>query len=267
MSTITAKNAGAGQGANLVHCSEVGLWEGNQIDAKSVLDTLLQIVPLAPRTVICLESTARGVGNEFHARWKQAERSLAAGLDDFYPFFIAWFEEPENRIEGVTWDALEGLDEREERLRDRYGVDAEQLAWRRWAIRSQLGGDSDRFDQEYPESADVAFLSGRPFFDNEVVQERIDELEIEKPEPLVWGDIVEENGVVRSGSGPWPADGVGSAQRRGGLHHRVRPVGGQRRRSTGRSRVGAVSCARWRRGMGISTAATWATSCSARPLV
>jgi hypothetical protein len=75
MSTITAKNAGAGQGANLVHCSEVGLWEGNQIDAKSVLDTLLQIVPLAPRTVICLESTARGVGNEFHARWKQAERS------------------------------------------------------------------------------------------------------------------------------------------------------------------------------------------------
>jgi hypothetical protein len=197
MSTTTAKNAGAGQGANLVHCSEVGLWEGNQIDAKSVLDTLLQIVPLAPRTVICLESTARGVGNEFHARWKQAERSLAAGLDDFYPFFIAWFEEPENRIEGVTWDALEGLDEREERLRDRYEVDAEQLAWRRWAIRSQLGGDSDRFDQEYPESADVAFLSsGRPFFDNEVVQGRIDELEIEKPEPLVRGDIVEENGVV-----------------------------------------------------------------------
>jgi hypothetical protein len=197
MSTTTAKNAGAGQGANLVHCSEVGLWEGNQIDAKSVLDTLLQIVPLAPRTVICLESTARGVGNEFHARWKQAERSLAAGLDDFYPFFIAWFEEPENRIEGVTWDALEGLDEREERLRDRYEVDAEQLAWRRWAIRSQLGGDSDRFDQEYPESADVAFLSsGRPFFDNEVVQERIDELEIEKPEPLVRGDIVEESGVV-----------------------------------------------------------------------
>jgi hypothetical protein len=74
-------------------------------------------------------------------------------------------EEPENRIEGATWETLDGLDEREERLRDRYKIGPEQLAWRRWAIRSQLGGDPDSFDQEYPESAEVAFLSsGRPFF-------------------------------------------------------------------------------------------------------
>jgi hypothetical protein len=197
MSTTTAKNAGAGQGANLVHCSEVGLWEGNQIDAKSVLDTLLQIVPLAPRTVICLESTARGVGNEFYARWKQAEASLAGGYDDFYPFFISWMEEPENRIEGATWETLDGLDEREERLRDRYKIGPEQLAWRRWAIRSQLGGDPDSFDQEYPESAEVAFLSsGRPFFPNEIVQQRIDELSIDAPEPICVGEIVEQEDMV-----------------------------------------------------------------------
>jgi DNA-binding transcriptional ArsR family regulator len=197
METITAKNAGAGTGAKLVHVSELGLYETNQIDAKTVLDTLLQIVPLAPRTVIAIESTARGVGNEFHIRWKQAERSFAAGLDDFYPFFISWLEEPENRIEGVDWDALEGLDEREERLRDRYKAMPEQLAWRRYFIRSQFAGDSDRFDQEYPESADVAFLSsGRPFFDNEVVSDRLDELASEEREPVCVGDIVEADGLV-----------------------------------------------------------------------
>jgi hypothetical protein len=184
-------------------------------------------------------------------------------LDDFYPFFIAWFEEPENRIEGVTWDALEGLDEREERLRDRYGVDAEQLAWRRWAIRSQLGGDSDRFDQEYPESADVAFLSsGRPFFDNEVVQERIDELEIEKPQPLVRGDIVEENGVVqvreraRGRLTVWEAPSTRRITSSCATRRRAAPAI-HRTQSCWRG----TACARWRRGMAISTAATWATSC------
>jgi hypothetical protein len=199
METITAKNAGAGQSANLVHISELGLYEKNQIDAKTLMDTLLQVVPEAEGTVVVIESTARGVGNEFHTRWKQAERSLAAGLDDFYPFFIPWFEEPAYCMKDIVeWHELDGgLDEREERLRDRFNVSPGQIAWRRYWIRARMAGDSDRFDQEYPESADIAFLSsGRPFFDNEVVSERIDELEVEKPQPIVMGDIVEHDGIA-----------------------------------------------------------------------
>jgi hypothetical protein len=197
LQVVTAKNAGAGKGANLILVSELGLYEQNQIPAKIVLDTLLQIVPTAPETVIVLESTARGVGNEFYRRWKGAERSLREGeTDDFYPFFIAWFEEPTNTITGASWEALGDLDEREERLRDSFGCDAGQVAWRRYAIRTLCGGDPDTFDQEYPESADVAFLSsGRPYFDQEAVSDHL-EWALEQ-KPLVRGDLLEDEENVR----------------------------------------------------------------------
>lgn len=191
METVTAKNAGAGTGANLVHGSEVALWEGNQIDAKAVLDTLLQIVPVAAFTIVALESTARGVGGEFYKRWKQAERSKALGLDDFEPVFIAWFEEPTNTIPGPH--DLGELDAREVRLRDVYGCSDDQLAWRRYAIRALCGGDPHTFDQEYPESADVAFLaSGRPYFDQEACSEALEESR--GVTPLARGDLNEIDG-------------------------------------------------------------------------
>jgi hypothetical protein len=167
MRTVSAKNAGAGQGVLHVHGSEVALWDTEaQIDAKKTLETLLQVVPDAPWTIVALESTARGVGNEFHRRW-QAERSLAAGIDDdFYPYFIPWMEEPEYAMPRTPWDELGDLSDREIRLKERFGVTAGQIAWRRAKIRASFAGDEDTFDQEYPESADVAFLkSGRPFFD------------------------------------------------------------------------------------------------------
>jgi len=195
METVTAKNAGAGAGAGLVHCSEVGLWPGNQIDDKAVLDTLLQVVPVAPYTIVALESTARGMGNEFCKRWKQAERSAAEGLDDFETFFIAWFEEPTNWISGVAWEDLGDLSEREERCRDRYGCAPEQIAWRRYAIRALCGGDEATFDQEYPESPEVAFLSsGRPYFDQAACAEALEDAK--SVEPLARGNLSEVDGRV-----------------------------------------------------------------------
>jgi len=200
MRTVSAKNAGAGQGVLHVHGSEVALWESvSQINAKEVLETLLQVVPDAPGTIVALESTARGVGNEFHRRWKQAERSLAAGLDDdFYPYFIPWMEEPEyDAGEEWTWELLGDLTDREERLRRKYSVRPGQIAWRRSKIRQSFAGDEDTFDQEYPESPDVAFLkSGRPFFDLEECQARIDELEAE-PRPVVFRGEIEEETLER----------------------------------------------------------------------
>ncbi len=40
-----------------------------------------------PGTEIILESTANGVGGEFHERWQQAE----AGIGDYQTIFIPWF--------------------------------------------------------------------------------------------------------------------------------------------------------------------------------
>jgi len=212
MRTVSAKNAGAGQGVLFVHGSEVALWESvSQINAKEVLETLLQVVPDAPWTIVALESTARGVGNEFHRRWKQAERSLAAGLEDFYPYFIPWMEEPEYQIEGFEldgkwyvwrWDMLGELSDREQRLREKHDVSPAQIAWRRQKIRQSFAGDEDTFDQEYPESPDVAFLkSGRPFFDLEECQAQIDALEADPAERLLRGDMLEREVQVAQEAG------------------------------------------------------------------
>lgn len=191
MRTISAKNAGAGHGVLLVHCSEVALWESvAMIDAKETLATLLQTVPDAAGTVVVLESTARGVGNEFHRRWKAAERSLNEGYEDFYPFFIPWFEEPAYTLGDVA-DVGE-LDEKEERLLERFTLTNGQLAWRRQKIRESFGGDIRGFEQEYPATADEAFLAtGRPYFDQQVVADRIAELEA-APTPIYRRGEVEE---------------------------------------------------------------------------
>jgi hypothetical protein len=181
--TVTFKNAGAGQAANLVHCSEVALW-GNL--AKSTLGTLLPVVPFGAWTIIALESTARGVGNEFHVRWVEAEESEKRGDPyGFIPFFIPWFEEPEYTL--THYLPLGALDAEEEDLRV-MGVSDDALAWRRYVgIPVVCGGDLDLFHQEYPATPKQAFLStGRPFFDLELVDELLEEIDYQ---PVFQGNV------------------------------------------------------------------------------
>lgn len=53
----------------------------------------------------------------------------------------------------------------ERQLQQLYGLDEAQLRWRRWCISANCGGDEDVFAEEYPASAEEAFLSsGRPVF-------------------------------------------------------------------------------------------------------
>lgn len=190
--TVTFKNAGAGQAASQVHLSEVGLW-GNEADV--TLDTVLQVIPDAVGTVVAIESTARGVGNAFNRRWNNAVRSELAGVPDFVPFFIAWFEEPTARDLGQS-PYLGELDAEEQSLVDRFGVSGDQLAWRRRTIREKCGGSLDTFHQEYPATAEEAFLaSGRPFFDQQSVSTALKEAISAE---TVWrGDLVEENERIR----------------------------------------------------------------------
>lgn len=160
--TVSQKNAGAGQGVLMGHLSEVALWPKES--AKKTLDTFLQVIPRAGQTLVVLESTARGLGNEFHRRWRQAEQ----GVSEYEPFFIGWHEEPTNRIDppaGFERTAEEQL------LADDYDLDDAQLFWRRVTIENECGGDIDTFHQEYPASADEAFLStGRPYFNQQAVR-------------------------------------------------------------------------------------------------
>ena len=190
MRTVTFENAGAGTAAGLAHFSEHALWP--ESDAKSVLDTALQTIPMAGNTIVAIESTARGMGNEFHDRWEKAER----GESDFVHVFFAWFDEPTN-VREVSELGLGDLDDEERKLQEVYDLSDEQLAWRRWSIANNCGGDLNTFHQEYPASAHEAFLAtGRPYFPTEDVVRHLELIVNYGSKPLV-GELVEGADAIK----------------------------------------------------------------------
>lgn len=154
---VPAAGSGVGRGDTLtnIHASEAAFWR----NMNETLDAVMQAVPDSPDTAVVIESTPNGF-NAFKTLWDDA----VAGRNGFVPLFFAWYEEPSYRrpVEpGTVWTA------EEEELRRAYNLDDEQLTWRRWCIKTQLRGDTEKFKQEYPSCPEEAFLlSGNPFFDN-----------------------------------------------------------------------------------------------------
>lgn len=173
-SYIRCMTAGDGIGrsdtTDNLHCSEIAFWAG---DAQDILLGLVQAVPHEAGTCVIIESTANGY-NYFRQIWTGAER----GENGYIPVFFAWFDNPEYAMEpepGTAWTA------EEEALRARFGLTEKQLAWRRWCIRTNCAGDLEKFKQEYPSTPEEAFLlSGRPFFDNLLLDALITERQREE---------------------------------------------------------------------------------------
>lgn len=150
--TAGAKAVGRSQTVQLFHGSEVAFWP----NAKTHFAGVVQAIPDLPGTEIVLESTANGVGGEFHERWQQAE----AGDGDYQAIFIPWFWD-----EGYRRPVPDGfrLDEEEQAYADAHKLDLEQMVWRRAKI-AELKDDL-LFKQEYPATADEAFqLTGHDSF-------------------------------------------------------------------------------------------------------
>lgn len=147
--TAGNKSVGRSQTNQFFHGSEVAFWPNAEEHAKGILQT----VPDSEGTEIIYESTANGLGNFYHQQWKLAE----AGLSDFIAIFVPWFWQDEYRRE-----IPEDFDKtpEEEKLAEHYGLDDQQLYWRRKKIveLSVDGQDGDKaFMQEYPMNAAEAF--------------------------------------------------------------------------------------------------------------
>lgn len=159
-SYIRCMTAGDGIGrsdtTDNLHASELAFWKG---DPEEIMLGLMQAVPNLKGTCVIVESTANGY-NYFQRFWKDAE----SGENGFTPVFFAWFELSEYQMDvepGTVWT------EEEKEIQETYHLTERQMAWRRWCIRTNCGGNVDKFRQEYPSNPDEAFLlSGRPFFDN-----------------------------------------------------------------------------------------------------
>lgn len=150
--TAGAKAVGRSQTVQLFHGSEVAFWP----NAKTHFAGVVQAIPDLAGTEIVLESTANGMGGEFHERWQQAE----AGIGDYEAIFIPWFWQDEYRR-----DVPPGfrLDEEEQAYADAHKVDLGQMVWRRAKI-AELK-DPLLFKQEYPATAQEAFqLTGHDSF-------------------------------------------------------------------------------------------------------
>jgi hypothetical protein len=150
LGTAGTKGAGRSQTIQYFHGSEVAFWP----HASTHLAGVMQAIPqgaLAAGTEVFLESTANGVGNVFHKLWQEAER----GQSEYEAVFLPWYWQPEYRMP-VPDDFKP--DEAERALVDAYGLDPAQLAWRRAKI-SQLSGEVQLFQQEYPNTAAEAFIA------------------------------------------------------------------------------------------------------------
>lgn len=142
--TAGAKAVGRSQTVQLFHGSEVAFWP----NASTHFAGVVQAIPDLPGTEIVLESTANGVGGEFHERWQQAEQ----GIGDYEAIFIPWFWSPEYAREVPPGFVL---DDEETEYQQAHGLSLEQMAWRRNKV-AELK-DPLLFKQEYPATAAEAF--------------------------------------------------------------------------------------------------------------
>lgn len=141
--TAGAKAVGRSKTVQLFHGSEVAFWP----NAATHFAGVVQAIPDLPGTEIILESTANGIGGEFHERWQKAE----AGEGDYLAIFVPWFWSEEYR-RPVPADFK--ISDEEEECQRLFELELEQIVWRRAKI-AELG--STLFKQEYPATAAEAF--------------------------------------------------------------------------------------------------------------
>src|SRR5262249_31277274 len=166
------------------HLSEVAFWP--KTFAKENFSGLIKA--LTPHSGMCfVESTANGVTGEYYGLWQGA----VAGVNEFEPFFSAWFETDEYRL--APPEAFQRTPE-EEDLAKRFKLDDAQLYWRR----REIARDGiEHFKQEYPSTAEEAFLTtGRPVFNAELLQEWLQNA----PEPIAHMAVEQ---VVMNGKVDW----------------------------------------------------------------
>jgi hypothetical protein len=163
--TAGAPEAGRGTTPTIAHLSEVAFWNHDE----KILAGLFQGISQADGTEVILESTANGVGNSFHRLWQGAVK----GENDYIAIFVPWYLMTEYRRK-----APEGFERtsEEEVLVTRYGLEDDQLYWRRLKIAE---GGEDKFRQEYPATPEEAFIvSGSNVFNIEKLSKLV-------PQPIL----------------------------------------------------------------------------------
>ena len=157
-STLTMRTAGgeyvlSGSTLMLLHMSELPKWQGTKEVVKGQLASLFGAVPSNPNSIVFIEGTANMLdeSGEFRSRWKETKKEDSP----FFGLFIPWFDD--DRYRSPSKKKLAGITKYEQMLKDVYGIDDDQLRWRREKISSDFSGDVLYFRQEFPATEEEAF--------------------------------------------------------------------------------------------------------------
>lgn len=190
MEQLTAANPEAGRSGTyqVVVATETARWADEGVaNAADVLAGLLKCVPNEPFTLIELDSTANGVGNDFHERWEGGItfEELQEGKDGFVKIFAAWFQFSDSRRDPKLEDGKEQCvpPDKVDEVRKKYDLDDAQIAWMQWAVREECKKDFDVFCEDYPFDAESAFrTSGRHRFNAGILSKMVERAKIYPPD-------------------------------------------------------------------------------------
>jgi hypothetical protein len=167
-----AKGQGRGWSYNDVHATEMHKWaagtsasRGQEEDAASEAWASLLSTVHDPDAHTIVESTGDGPRGLHYRLW------LTARTDPEWKLvFVPWSAVPRYRRKpSPNFE----LDDTERKLMKQHGLDLEQIAWRRWKIKTQ-GYSEMRFRREYPltdaEPFSIDFLS---WFDGEEINSQL----------------------------------------------------------------------------------------------
>ena len=164
----TAANATLARGATFhyAHASEVAFWER----AEDAALAISQATPQTWDTLLFWESTANGMNNLFHRMWIAAER----GENDIEPIFLTWKDFPTYSLPAGGHAGRE-LSDMESEYSELAGLDEDQLNWAIHTRKNQCQDSWDKFHQEYPAVAALAFaFTSTPWFNQAILQKWVE---------------------------------------------------------------------------------------------
>jgi hypothetical protein len=194
VSTAQSPNALRSRTLQIIHGSEVAYWGE---DGPKLHKACMKFVGRRPNTSINYETTAQGEDPLFYPMWQNATKhcklryveddSMPFGfkiertIDDehgewngFYPLFISVLVDERCYIKFDSDAELEHLmktlDAEEKWLLEDIKAAPEFLKWRRITLATECNGDINDLHQEYPVTAEQAFImSGHPRFRHDIL--------------------------------------------------------------------------------------------------
>lgn len=169
---MTAANFQAGRGDTIqtVLASELSYYD----DAFAVMSGIEQLVAYIAGTQVLIETTAKGAGTVAHQFW----RGACEGDNPYKAIFLAWQDDPQNRIPDFNTELekkvfVEEMFGEYPEMKDRmehYKLSLEQIGFYYRILKYKCYGDELFMMQEYPCDAEEAWLAtGTPIFPIRIV--------------------------------------------------------------------------------------------------